>query len=251
MAEATHAAASPGHGAHAHGHAPNLAHHFHDYEQQREASFFGMWLFVAQEIMFFGGLFTVYLVYRMRNTLDFAIASSELDVGWGGLNTGVLIVSSFTMAMAVRAAQQGKRNPLVLFLIATLLLGAVFVGVKYIEYSTKFEHHLFPGFEDFRFEPPAGVIEAYGLTPERLEVMNQRARIFFSVYFAMTGLHALHMLIGMGLIVWLLFPAWKGRFNRDYHNPIECFGLYWHFVDLVWIFLFPLLYLLGRHVHGA
>jgi cytochrome c oxidase subunit 3 len=248
------AASTPGHGGHGpHGHgggAP-LAHHFTSYEQQREASFLGMWFFVAQEVLFFGGLFTVYLVYRSRNALDFAIASSELDVFWGGLNTAVLIVSSFTMAMAVRSAQLGKRNPLVLFLVLTLLLGGVFVGVKYIEYSTKIEHHLFPGQSDFHFEVPPSVVEHFELGAERVALMQQRAKVFFSIYFAMTGLHALHMLIGMGLIVWLLFPAWRGKFDHDYHNPIECFGLYWHFVDLVWIFLFPLLYLLGRHIqHG-
>jgi cytochrome c oxidase subunit III len=243
------------HGAHVPAHAGQgdapLAHHFKSYEQQREASSLGMWFFIAQEVLFFGGLFTVYLVYRSRNALDFAVASGELDVFWGGINTAVLIASSFTMAMAVRAAQLGKRNPLVLFLILTLLLGGVFVGVKYIEYTAKIEHHLFPGMSDFHFEVPPTVIEHFELSAERVAVMQQRARVFFSIYFAMTGLHALHMLIGMGLIVWLLFPAWRGRFNHDYHNPIENFGLYWHFVDLVWIFLFPLLYLLGRNIPHA
>jgi cytochrome c oxidase subunit 3 len=240
---------------HAHVAQPNLAHHFHSYEQQREASFLGMWLFVAQEMMFFGGLFTVYMIYRIRNSVEFALGSQELDVRWGGFNTVVLIASSVTMAFAVKAAQQGRRNALVIFLIATLLLGGVFLGVKYVEYSAKFEHHLIPG-HGFEYHPKhpeivQSLVESGRLSPEQLERLPRRVEMFISVYFAMTGLHALHMVIGMGLIVWLLVPAIKGRFNADYHNPIECFGLYWHFVDLVWIFLFPLLYLLGRQLHVA
>lgn len=221
------------------------AHHFDSWEEQREASSLGMWFFIAQEMMFFGGLFTVYLIYRMRNELTFALASSELDVMWGGINTAVLIASSGTMAFAVRAAQMSMTKPLVLFMILTLLLGGVFVGIKYIEYSAKFEHHLIP-YWDFDFHIP----DAYAaeMTTAEKEATQRGAEIFFAVYFVMTGLHALHMLIGMGLIVWLLYHAVKGRYGRDYHNPIECFGLYWHFVDLVWIFLFPLLYLLGRNI---
>ena len=222
-----------------------LAHHWHDWEQQREASSLGMWFFIVQEIMFFGGLFTVYLVYRMRYSFEFAVASSELDITWGGINTAVLIASSLTMALAVKAAQQSRKNTLVLFLILTLLLGSVFLGIKYIEYSDKFGHHLWPG-GDFHFEVPETI--AATLDAEQMDRMQRSARIFFSVYFAMTGLHALHMIIGAGLIIWLLVPAMRGRYNRDYHNPIECFGLYWHFVDIVWIFLFPLLYLLGRNL---
>jgi cytochrome c oxidase subunit 3 len=238
-------------GSHAHAAQPNLAHHFHSYEQQREASFLGMWLFVAQEIMFFGGLFTVYMIYRGRNSGAFALGSHELDVFWGGLNTVVLIASSVTMAFAVKAAQLGKKQVLALFLILTFLLGGVFVGVKYIEYKDKFVHNHIPG-HGFEFHPDPqildGMLASGVLTPEQLPTLEKRVEMFFAIYFSMTGLHALHMLIGMGLIVWLMFPTLKGKFNHDYHNPIENFGLYWHFVDLVWIFLFPLLYLLGRHV---
>ena len=224
-----------------------LAHHFESYEQQREASCLGMWFFVAQEIMFFGGMFTVYLIYRMQNYLDFAIASLELDVFWGALNTVVLITSSVTMAFAVKAAQQSNKNKLVLFLILTLILGFVFLGVKYIEYSSKFDHSLIPHW-DFAYHVPEEIVASLSLSAERVALLENRAEVFFTIYFCMTGLHALHMIIGIGLIIWLLFPAVKGKFNRDYHNPIECFGLYWHFVDLVWIFLFPLLYLLGRNL---
>jgi cytochrome c oxidase subunit 3 len=226
-----------------------LAHHFESYHQQREAAFFGMWLFIAQEMLFFGGVFTAYLVYRVQNAFTFAVASSELDIVLGTFNTAVLIASSLTMALAVKAAQQGRRRLIVLFLILTLLLGTTFLVVKYFEYEEKWSHHLVPG-AHFAFEVPEGVVAHYALGENEVATVERRAEMFFFLYFAMTGLHALHMVVGVGLIVWLLFPAWKGRFNRDYHNPIECFGLYWHFVDLVWIFLFPLLYLLGRHVGG-
>jgi len=226
-----------------------LAHHFENYTQQREAAFFGMWLFIAQEMLFFGGVFTAYLVYRVQNAFTFAVASSELDIRLGAFNTVVLIASSLTMALAVKGAQQGKRKLIVLFLILTLVLGSTFLVVKYFEYKEKWDHHLIPG-KHFHFVVPEGVVEHYQLAAADVAQIENRAEMFFFLYFAMTGLHALHMVIGAGLIIWLLFPAWKGRFNVDYHNPIECFGLYWHFVDLVWIFLFPLLYLLGRHVAG-
>ncbi len=231
-----------------HGHSTTLAHHFENYDQQREAASFGMWLFLAQEVLFFGGLFTVYLVYRTQNALDFAVASSELNVPLGFTNTLVLIASSVTVALAVKASQLGKRKALVGLLIVTLLLGCTFLVIKYFEYSAKFEHHTVPGLESFHFEVPPTLIEKYDMSPQRVATMQKRAEMFFSIYFTMTGLHALHMIIGIGIGIWLLFPSWKGKFNMNYHNPIENFGLYWHFVDIVWIWLFPLLYLLGRHI---
>ncbi|MCB1054880.1 MAG: cytochrome c oxidase subunit 3 [Acidobacteria bacterium] len=215
-----------------------------------------MWLFVAQEIMFFGGLFTAYLIYRLMNPVVFAVASSELEIKWGALNTGVLILSSLTMALAVRMAQLGKRKAIVGFLCLTLLLGLTFVGVKAIEYTNKWHHHLVPG-EHFSFHlspTEIGALQSHGIDvsdPAQAYYVQSRAEMFFSLYFAMTGLHALHMLIGIGLILYILRPAWKGRFNLDNHNFVEGFGLYWHFVDIVWIFLFPLLYLLGRHLPHA
>lgn len=229
-------------------HAPNLAHHFESYEQQRESASLGMWLFVAQEIMFFGGLFTAYLVYRINNPEIFKMASSELNIYQGGINTAVLILSSLTMALAVREAQLGRSKRIVALLVATFILGGVFVGIKYFEYSAKFEHHLVPG-EHFDLHLNAeelAYLEKVGITDQAK--IQSRAQMFFSIYFAMTGLHALHMLVGMALIIWLIPKAWRGVFNADYHNPVECFGLYWHFVDIVWIFLFPLLYLLGRNI---
>ncbi len=212
-----------------------LAFHFESFEQQRESATLGMWVFLVTEIMFFGGLFTAYLVYRVGNAAVFAAASSYLDIGLGAFNTAVLIASSLTMALAVRGAQLGRRKVVVGFLIATMVLGGVFLGVKVVEYGHKFHDHLVPGPE-------------FNLSGHYTGPRPERAEMFFSIYFAMTGLHALHMVIGIGVLAVLLIPAWKDRFDADYHNPIECAGLYWHFVDIVWIFLFPLLYLLGRNL---
>lgn len=206
-----------------------LAHHFDDFEQQKESSYFGMWLFLVQEVMFFGGLFAAYVVYRIASPEAFAAGSRQLDVMLGGVNTVVLIGSSLTMALGVWAAQVEKRKLCILFLIATILLGGVFLGIKTIEYSHKWHEHHVPG-PHFEWEGPEG--------PE--------VQMFFNLYFAMTGLHALHMVVGIGLLVFVIVRAWQGAYTADNHNFVEGMGLYWHFVDIVWIFLFPLLYLLGR-----
>jgi cytochrome c oxidase subunit 3 len=216
--------------AHAHHGHPRLQHQFDTLEQQKESSTFGMWLFLVTEIMFFGGLFCAYLVYRRASLAGFAEASHELDIALGTFNTGVLILSSLTMALGVWAAQLGKRKVLVGFLVATMALGSTFLVVKYFEYSHKFHEDHVPG--------PHFVWE--GDHP-------QAAEQFYSIYFAMTGLHALHMIAGILVLGALLVPSWKGRYGPEYFNPIEVSGLYWHFVDIVWIFLFPLLYLIGRH----
>lgn len=218
-----------------------LAHHFETLDEQREASTLGMWIFLVTEILFFGGLFTAYLVYRIAHATAFALASRELDVTLGAVNTAVLITSSLTMALAVRAAQLGRRRPLVAFLVATLLLGSLFLGIKAVEYKEKIDHHLFPG-PGFEWQPVSA--ETTSLAGELAPAGG--VEMFFSLYFAMTGLHAAHMVVGLGILIVLLVPAARGKFGAAYHNPIECFGLYWHFVDVVWIFLFPLLYLLGR-----
>jgi cytochrome c oxidase subunit 3 len=207
-----------------------FAHQFDSPAQQREAATLGMWFFLVQEVLFFGGLFVTYLVYRARDPLAFVAGSHELDILLGGLNTVVLIASSLTMAMAVHSAQLGRQRPLLGYLAATGALGLVFLVVKYFEYSAKWHHHLIPG-AAFQFAEPVG----------------QRAELFFSLYFAMTGMHALHMVVGVGLLVWVYRRARAGEFGPHYYTPVECFGLYWHFVDIVWIFLFPLLYLIGRH----
>ena len=207
---------------------PGLAHHFDSQEQQNEASFFGMWLFLATEVLFFGGLFTAYIVYRTANPAAFAAGSQELDITLGGFNTAVLIGSSLTMALAVRAAALGRNRGIVTYLLSTVVLGAIFLGVKFVEYSAKFEHHLFPG-PEFHWE---------GASPQGVEM-------FFNLYFMMTGLHAAHMIIGMVIMLVMVPFALRGKWTQLNYNFVEGFGLYWHFVDIVWIFLFPLLYLLG------
>ena len=203
--------------------------------QQKDASTLGMWIFLVTEIMFFGGMFAVYTIYRSWYPDVYAIASSSLNEIIGALNTGVLLLSSFTMVMAVRAAQLGQQRAIVMFLILTLLFGGIFLGVKAYEWNEKFEEHHIPGQAAFHLD---GVLPAD----------QGHAQLFFSIYFAMTGLHALHMVIGVGILLTLIVLARKGRFSASYYTPVDVAGLYWHFVDIIWIFLFPLLYLIDRHL---
>ena len=207
-----------------------LQHQFHSLEQQRESSTLGMWLFLVNEVMFFGGLFAAYIVYRSARPEAFVAGSHALDIGLGLVNTVILIGSSLTMALAVHAAQTGRRRQLLGFLGATGVLGTAFLVVKGFEYAHKWHDHLVPG-PGFSFPGPLG----------------GEVEMFFALYFVMTGMHALHMVVGIGLLAWVFAGSWKGRFGPQYYNPVENFGLYWHFVDIVWIFLFPLLYLIGRH----
>jgi cytochrome c oxidase subunit 3 len=209
---------------------PELRHHFADLPAQKEASTLGIWIFLVTEVLFFGGMFTAYVVYRATFRRAFEGASNLLDIRLGAFNTAVLILSSLTMALAVWAASQGKKKLIVVFLVLTIVLGATFLGVKVVEYRDKFVHHEVPG--------PHFVVP-HGLAPQ--------SELFFSLYFCMTGLHALHMVIGIGLLSWLIAKARRGAFSPRYNTPVDMVGLYWHFVDIVWIFLFPLLYLLGRH----
>ncbi len=301
-----------------HYHPPGLQHQFEDMGQQQESDSLGMWMFLVQEIMFFGGLFTVYLVFRSRYPMAFAAGSNHLDVVMGALNTIVLIVSSLTMALAVHYAQLGKRNLQVILIILTMILGTTFLGVKAIEYTHKYEEGIVPvsglnqrteklfkesdestgtnGVKAGRHDPLESLNTGLGENGEHGEEkyvnvkgdfqwrdtslvsiaqqgnyltesekigyfangeisqakFQDKVRIFFWIYFAMTGLHALHMIIGLAVMMWLLWKAWRGTFTADYYAPVEMAGLYWHFVDIVWIFLFPLLYLLGRHfLHGG
>ena len=212
-------------------HHPALAHHFDNLDQQQEAASLGMWVFLLTEILFFGALFLIYTIYRTWYPDAFAAASHHLDIPLGSINTAVLIGSSLTMALAVHAAQLNSRKGIMIFIVLTMILGGVFLGIKAVEYSHKFHEHLVPwplfAFEDAQFFRPA--------------------QIFFSLYFMMTGLHALHMVVGMGLMIWMLFWAYNGTLGDGYYSPVEIVGLYWHFVDIVWIFLFPLLYLVERH----
>ncbi len=297
-------------GTHDQYHPPGLKHQFEDMKQQEESVSIGMWMFLVQEIMFFGGLFTVYLVFRSRFPMAFAAGSNHLDAFWGGLNTLVLIVSSLTMALTVYYAQKGNRNMQVIMIVLTMIFGTVFLGVKAIEYTDKYNHGLVPftglnkkvkaGEQQISenstfvlpFETKASAAETgenakpyvnprgefqwnYGhdlvvqaekggflteyeksgyysngkIDPHKFQ---ERVRSFYWIYFAMTGLHALHMIIGLGVMLWLLWKAWLGTYSAEFYSPVEMSGLYWHFVDIVWIFLFPLLYLLGRHfLHGG
>lgn len=229
MSPETHAVAHEHH----HHHPPALAHHFEDLGQQSEAATLGMWVFLVTEVLFFGGLFLAYTIYRGWYPEAFAVSSHELDIVLGTTNTIVLITSSLTMAMAVHSAQLGHRRKLMIFLALTMALGLAFLGIKGVEYYHKFVEHHVPG-PTFQFE----------------EKYFREAQIFFSLYFVMTGLHAAHMVIGLGIMIWMFIWSWNGTITREYSNPIEVSGLYWHFVDIVWIFLFPLLYLVGRHLHS-
>ena len=204
-----------------------------------------MWLFLAQEVMFFGGMFCAYLVYRYKYFGDFGSASQQLDIRWGALNTAVLICSSLTVVLAVRAAQLGKRKALVGWLLLTIVLGLMFLGVKSIEYAEKFEKHHVPG-PSFAYHELLPGQEKFP-SAERQYANPHHAEMYFSLYFAMTGMHALHMIIGVGIFGTLAFWAWRGKYGPGYYTPIENAGLYWHFVDIVWIYLFPLLYLIDRH----
>jgi len=301
---------------HEHSHAPGLQHQFENMQQQEESVSIGMWMFLVQEILFFGGLFTAYLVFRSRYPLAFAEASNHLDAFWGGLNTLVLIVSSLTMALTVFYAQRGNRNMQVIMILLTMFFGTVFLGVKVIEYTDKYnsalvpvhglnkrikesdaKHEGEPAKKEGAFVIPlietrasaAAATDSHKVVPnprgefqwhygqhvfdyamekeksgkpyltsaERIGYFSNGAfdpdkyrdkiRIFYFIYFVMTGLHALHMIVGLGIMAWLLWMAFRGTFSAEYYAPVEMSGLYWHFVDIVWIFLFPLLYLLGRH----
>ena len=280
-------------------HEPGLQHQFEDMGQQEESVSIGMWMFLVQEIMFFGGLFTAYLVFRSRYPMAFAAGSNHLDAFWGGLNTLVLIVSSLTMALTVYYAQKSNRMMQVVMIVLTMIFGAAFLGVKAIEYTSKYNDALIPvtglnkkykedknahhetekpcwqashGPDAAAHHPPnpAGEFQwadcslvKYAQDKNLLtdaekigyfsngnidaDKFRDKVRIFYFIYFVMTGLHALHMIVGLGLMAWLLWTAWLGHYTAEYYMPVEMSGLYWHFVDIVWIFLFPLLYLLGRH----
>jgi len=219
-------------------HPEGLQHQFADMEQQHNAASLGMWLFLGTEIMFFGGMFLAYLVYRMWYYNEFAAGSRSIDIYLGATNTAVLICSSLTVALAVRAAQLGKRKLLVTLLLITLLFGVAFLAIKGIEWYDKYEEHHIPG-PSFSAQD---LIEKY----PQLHIDPRPTQIYFSLYFAMTGLHALHMIVGVILFSFITYKAWKGSYTPEYNTPVELSGLYWHFVDIVWIYLFPLLYLIDR-----
>lgn len=207
---------------------PFLQHHFTTPEQQFEAGKIGMWLFLVTEILLFGGLFVSFGLMQSRHPLAFYEAHHHLDRMLGFLNTVVLLLSSFTMVMAVHAAQTDRRKRLMSFLALTLVFAGVFLGVKYVEYSHKFHEGLLPG----KFYSHQG-----DTVPGQFQ--------FFSFYFLMTGLHGIHILGGMAAISWVMWRAAKGHFSSRYYTPVDLVGLYWHLVDMIWIYLFPLLYLIS------
>jgi len=215
-------------------HNRDLQHHFTTMEQQKDASVMGMWVFLVTEIMFFGGMFAGYMIYRYQYYDAWVEGSQHMDFWWGTINTAVLLCSSLTMALGVRASQLGRRRLTAMFLLITILFGLGFLGIKGIEYHGHWVDQQFPG-TNFHFLGP---------NPRQVE-------LFFSFYWAMTGFHALHVLIGICLVAYIAYHSWRGAYGPDYHNPVENVGLYWHFVDIVWIYLYPLLYLIShKHVSG-
>ena len=232
-----------------HEHPPYQRHHFETVAQQFDAANFAMWLFLLTEIMFFGGLFMAYLLYRNWYFHAFVAGSHQLSLLWGTLNTTVLITSSFTMAMGVWCAEMRKKGGLVLCLVLTFVLGLVFLGIKTIEYTEKIEKHHVPGFHYSvkSFVDPASDKEATEAHDKPLAPdMAQKTEVYFFLYFAMTGMHALHMIIGICILGYMIFRAQAGAYTTGHVTFVENFGLYWHFVDIIWIFLFPLLYLIAR-----
>ncbi|MDF1544285.1 MAG: cytochrome c oxidase subunit 3 family protein [bacterium] len=213
---------------HSSDHPANLAHHFTEVEQQQESAKLGMWLFLLTEILLFGGLFCFYAIFRAWNPDIFHNAHFHLDVVMGTLNTVVLITSSVTMALAIRSLQLDQKRAALWFLWSTLILAGIFLVVKYFEYAHKFHLGQLPG-KYYTFQGIEGT----------------NPHIFFSVYFLMTGLHGIHVIAGMSIIGWLIVKTSRNRFSSQYYTPVEMTGLYWHLVDLIWIFLFPMFYLIG------
>lgn len=205
----------------------HVAHHFESAEQEFTAAKLGMWAFLAQELLFFGGLFVAYVIFRYLYPGMFLDAHHHLSWKMGALNTCFLITSSFTMVMSIRSAQLSQKKATINYLVVTFLLACAFLVVKYFEYMSKIEHGYLPSRWFFG------------------EGMYENLHLFFGIYFTMTGLHGLHVLIGIGLIGWMIIRAVRGEFYSEFYTPLEMVGLYWHLVDLIWIFLFPLLYLVG------
>ena len=257
--------------AHEHGHVPYLAHHFEDMNQQSQSASLGMWAFLGTEVMFFGGLIGSYIVYRFTSPDAWAISSSHLNWKLATVNTAVLLMSSLAMALAVRAGQLGVKKDQVKFLILTMFLGTLFLVFKGYEYYEEYDAGLIPG-RSFNYEAllshgggheaasegggSAAELAAEHATSARTasnliistdELIKRRTQMFFVFYFFMTGLHAIHMVVGLSMLTVMLIWARQGRFTPSYFVPLEVSGLYWHFIDIVWVFLFPLLYLVALH----
>jgi cytochrome c oxidase subunit 3 len=241
---------------HAEGHAspagdePILEVQFDDLEQQHQSSIIGMWLFLATEVLFFGGLITAYVVYRATSPREISMASAHMAVWLGFFNTIILLGSSLTMAMAVRASQLHQIRELVLYLVATMVLGAGFLGVKAIEYHEEYVEHLIPGWNFRVHEGGEGHGEGHANDREIIEkeqLNPGRYEMFFVLYFFMTGLHAIHLIVGIGLVGIMAYLSHHRWFSGGGATQIEVTGLYWHFIDIVWVFLYPMLYLINVH----
>lgn len=239
---------------HHHDHPSFVAHHFESAEQQFDSGKLGIWLFLVTEIMFFSGLFCAYAIFRSNHPEIFVFAHKFLNVDLGAINTVVLLVSSLTMALAVRASQLGQQRVLIINLLLTLACAFGFLGIKYIEYKHKWEAGLLWA-RDFKPDPAhlhddhdshgaEDAAHSSGHEASPLDGMPRNAGIFFSIYFCLTGLHGIHILAGMGAIIWILVRSIRGDFSPEYYGPVDFVGLYWHLVDLIWIYLFPLLYLI-------
>jgi cytochrome c oxidase subunit III len=223
-------------------HSPHLRHHFDSMEQQFDSATLGMWVFLLTEIMFFGGMFGAYTVYRSMYPLAFESTSAHMNPAFGAANTAVLIVSSLTMALAVRSARLGSNKALQIFLVLTMIFGIAFLVIKGFEYHEHWVDNKVPLFPDQWHHWDYSNDAAH---PNQAQYARQ-AQILFCFYFFMTGFHAVHMLVGVGIMITILMMARRNVFSHEYFTPVEISGLYWHFVDIVWIFLFPLLYLIGQ-----
>ncbi len=218
------------------GHPAHLEHHFVSSEQQFDAAKMGMWLFLTTEILLFSGMFVLYTVYRSWHPEVFAHVSELLDWRMGGFNTLVLLASSFTVALGIHYAQKNDNRKLIINLVLTLIFALIFLVVKYFEYTGKFAHGIYPG---AAFDPH-GIVDGLDYAKYNVPYAAQ----FFSIYFVMTGIHAFHVIVGIGVFIWITLRASRGEFSAAYYTPVELTGLYWHLVDIIWIFLFPLLYLI-------
>ena len=253
------AAAHGAHDAHGHDHHhdPRLAHHFEDHQHQFDTGKLGIWLFLGQELLFFGGLFCAYSVYRGLHPEIFAEGHKFLDTNMGAINTVVLLFSSLTAAWSVRCAQLNNKKGLILAILITIACAFGFLGIKYVEYSHKIHEGVLWG---QHFNPSRDILEEAHVTPGtvpvpavdgsvdpdamKLSMVKPNLHTFFSIYFVMTGLHGIHVIAGIIVYLWILRRAIRGDFTPDYYGPVDFTALYWHLVDLVWIYLFPLLYLI-------
>jgi len=224
-------------------HTAALKHHFEDLEQQHSSERLGMWMFLATEVLFFGGLFGAYTCYRLWYPAEFEYASSFMNLKYAAINTCLLITSSLTMTLAIRSARLGDRQGIYQNLLLTFALGAAFLVIKGFEYAHDFHENILPGTSSFGGEIKKGA--------ESLGLDTGKVRLFLCFYYTMTGIHGIHILVGLGCILWLVLENYRGKLPPANYSTVEVVSLYWHLVDVIWLFLMPLLYLAGAHIHHA